>query len=142
MRFQKLFLFSIAYAVTLATMFALLCTISIFNCQIGQNLKVSEVLLPVIFISGVLLVVGLCVVYANLFLQRILVRKKFRNMTAVSIVLGALIGLLPSILWDIGIGAASAVFALRVDHVPFIVAGVLVAYLCVRESRPSIATTP
>lgn len=107
-RISTLVLAGLTYAVVVPSTQGLMCSFGASKCEIGTDLALTEVLLPVLVIAAVLLVIGFAVAWASALVGS-LVPTRNRWPKLLTITFAALmVGALPRALWDVVLGVFHA----------------------------------
>lgn len=101
-----------------------MCSTGFFRCRIGSDVSVSEAVIPLLLVFGGIFLIGLGVGFLSE--QVVAMAKNVRATRPVLwwVVGGAVVGIVPRLLWEIMTGSFPATFYPTGDYVPFIVGGI------------------
>lgn len=120
----RLGLSSLAFCIFSIAGVGLMCTTGLFRCRVGSDVAVSETIVPLLLVFGGLFLVGVGVAFLSERLVGMAKGVSARRPVLWWIVGGAVIGIVPRILWEIATGSFPATFYPTADYVPFIVGGI------------------
>lgn len=101
-----------------------MCSTGFFRCRIGSDVSASEAVIPLLLVFGGIFLIGLGVGFLSE--QVVAMAKNVRATRPVLwwVVGGAVVGIVPRLLWEIMTGSFPATFYPTGDYVPFIVGGI------------------
>jgi hypothetical protein len=120
----RLMLSSLGFCVFSIAGVGLMCTTGLILCRIGSDVAVSEAVVPLLVVFGGTFLIGIGVAFLS---EQVVAMAK--NVSAGRPVLwwvvgGAVIGIVPRLLWEVTTGSFPGTFYPTADYLPFIVGGV------------------
>jgi hypothetical protein len=99
-----------------------MCSTGLFRCRIGSDITFSEAILPFLLVFGGLFLVGVGVGFLS---QQVVANSSSANRPVLWWVAGgAVVGIVPRLLWELATGSFPTTFYPTADYVPFIVGGI------------------
>lgn len=127
---QRLGASSVVYAVSLIVTFAALCYSGNRQCEIGRNLTLGETAIPLLFVFGGLVLLGLVVAAPTLVADSTLPKRYTVFGIMIRVLVGTVIGILPMVVWYVVVSGFVGAFYPRMDYLPFAIGGMLGAIAC------------
>lgn len=120
----RISIIGILYSATVVTGFTGYCWAGIFDCKVGSNLRWSEIIVPLVVLTLLMMLIGLFVAVAVDYLSR---KSFFRTGILTAALMGAVIGIIPRVL--VGLFAqpfGSGIYP-HVEYLPFAIGGIVAA---------------
>ena len=119
-----------------------MCSTGLSRCWVNPDVSVSEAVIPLLAVFGGLFLVGVGVAFLSDQVVAMAKSVSARWPMLWWIVGGAVVGIVPRMLWEVATGSFPATFYPTADYVPFIVGGIastLIAGLLRRSANASPA---
>lgn len=115
-----------SYTVMLIASHFFLCSVGIFQCEIGNKFSLGEAVIPITVIFLVLFIISTVVGWIILSIYQLLKKKNLGKVPAI-LVLGVIVGILPSVAQDIIQGSPMSIFYVRYSDLPYVISGLVAA---------------
>lgn len=123
----RLVLSSLAFSLFSIAGVGLMCSTELFRCRMGSDVAVSEAFVPLLLVFGALFLIGIGVAFLSEQVVEMAKKVSARRPMLWWVVGGAVVGIVPRILWEVATGSFPATFYPTADYVPFIVGGIVSA---------------
>jgi hypothetical protein len=122
--FVRLMLSSLAFCTFAIAGVGLMCSTGLFRCRVGSDIAVSEAVIPLLLVFGGLFLIGVGVAFLSEQVVAMAKSASARRPVLWWIGGGAVVGIVPRMLWEVATGSFPATFYPTADYVPFIVGGI------------------
>lgn len=135
---KKLFILSIIYGVTCLAGVWSFCGVDIFKCTVANQISMQEAFIPATFLALILFGIGIIVSGLIYWVHNWLMKTHGNYAWIFLIPTGAVIGAIPRAAWTLATGVYPNNYYPNAEYLLFLLAGAVVAVMClvVFRKRP------